>query len=160
MDAAIASLNGAEVDGRQIAVNRAQPQGGAAGGERPPDWPCPKCNASCFASRRECFKCGEPRPGGRDSNGEFDGAGGANWRESARRGEEKQSATGDVSGVSGYNVQGGGNTSRGRGGEKYNASARRNMEKTVAEEAAEDDDSRMAAYLARKRAREQSRGGR
>lgn len=156
MDAAIAALDGAEVDGRQIKVNRAQPQGGA-GQDRPPDWPCPRCKASCFASRRECFKCGEQRPaGGRENDGEFDGAGGRNWRESARRTEEKQSATGDVSGVSGYNVQGS-NSTRGRGGEKYNASMKRNMTKTVAEEAAEDDDSRMAAYLARKRAREQAR---
>ena len=51
----------------------------------------------------------------------------------------------------------GSNSTRGRGGEKYNASMKRNMTKTVAEEAAEDDDSRMAAYLARKRAREQAR---
>ena len=38
--------------------------GGGGGGHeaRPGDWPCPNCNANCFASRTECFKCGTPKP--------------------------------------------------------------------------------------------------
>ncbi|KAK3281835.1 hypothetical protein CYMTET_10396 [Cymbomonas tetramitiformis] len=38
---------------------------------RPGDWECPGCGfAPLFASRRECFKCGEPKP---------DSAGGDDW---------------------------------------------------------------------------------
>ena len=37
------------------------------------DWDCPKCNNSNFSFRKECNRCGEPRPGGgggnRDSGG-------------------------------------------------------------------------------------------
>ena len=29
---------------------------------RPGDWTCPKCQGLVFASRSECFKCGEPKP--------------------------------------------------------------------------------------------------
>lgn len=50
-------------------------------------------------------------------------------------------------------VHSGGGTGGRQMNYKYNASARRNMEKTVAEEAEEDDEARMRAYLARKAAR-------
>jgi len=44
--------------------------GGGGGGEvRPGDWACPGCGANVFASKSECFKCGEPKPrGGRDDD--------------------------------------------------------------------------------------------
>jgi hypothetical protein len=134
MLAACSALDGVEVDGRQIKVNNAQPREAAG-----PDWKCPRCSANCFASRRECFKCGTPRTSGdRDQDTGSAGAGGANWRDRA-----PASATAVQSGATG-----GRQTNY-----KYNASAKRNMEKTVAEEAEEDDEARMRAYLARKAAR-------
>ncbi|CAE8614743.1 unnamed protein product [Polarella glacialis] len=40
--------------------------GGGYGGQesRPGDWDCPACGVMVFASKSECFKCGEPKGGG------------------------------------------------------------------------------------------------
>lgn len=43
--------------------------GGGGNGARPGDWECPKCQINCFASKSECFKCGEPKPGGGGDRG-------------------------------------------------------------------------------------------
>ncbi|KAJ1451536.1 hypothetical protein M885DRAFT_529427 [Pelagophyceae sp. CCMP2097] len=43
--------------------------GGGGGGmhePRPGDWTCPSCRANVFASKSNCFKCGEPKPAGND----------------------------------------------------------------------------------------------
>eukprot|EP01046_Picozoa_sp_COSAG06_P030490 COSAG06_NODE_2899_length_6118_cov_9.580495_1_plen_183_part_00 len=164
MLAACSALDGMEVDGRQIKVNQAQPRDSAAAG---PDWICPRCKASCYASRRECFKCGAPRDpsGDREHEDELTGAGGRNWRE---RGPAAGGGGGGGAGGGSYGRpggRGGGGNSEGGGvgrenNYKYNASANRNMERTVAEEAEEDDDARMRAYLARKQARQAGGGGR
>jgi hypothetical protein len=163
---ACSALDGMEVDGRQIKVNQAQPRdSGAAAG---PDWICPRCKASCYASRRECFKCGAPRDssGDREHEDELTGAGGRNWRERgpAAGGGGGGGAGGGSYGRPGGRGGGGGSSEGGGGGRennyKYNASAKRNMERTVAEEAEEDDDARMRAYLARKQARQAGGGGR
>ncbi|CAE8718558.1 unnamed protein product [Polarella glacialis] len=55
--------------------------GGGGGGQesRPGDWDCPKCGAMVFASKSECFKCGEPKGGGR-------GGGRSRDRDDDRRG--------------------------------------------------------------------------
>ena len=37
------------------------------------DWDCPKCNNSNFSFRRDCNRCGEPRPGGGGGGGRRDG---------------------------------------------------------------------------------------
>eukprot|EP00930_Biecheleria_cincta_P017516 TRINITY_DN13901_c0_g1_i4.p1 TRINITY_DN13901_c0_g1~~TRINITY_DN13901_c0_g1_i4.p1 ORF type:complete len:169 (-),score=17.27 TRINITY_DN13901_c0_g1_i4:61-567(-) len=39
--------------------------GGGKGERRPGDWDCSGCGAMVFASKDTCFKCGEPRDGGR-----------------------------------------------------------------------------------------------
>ena len=134
MLAASSALDGVEVDGRQIKVNNAQPR--VPDGS---DWACPRCSATCFASRRECFKCRTPRSSGdRDQEG-FAGAGGTHWRDRAPASAAAAQSGSSAGRQSNY---------------KYNASARKNMDKTVAEEAEEDDEARMRAYLARKAARD------
>jgi len=81
--AAIKQLDGAELDGFQISVredrqeqrrrdpyqgsdswNRQQLRGHRSNDRdiRPGDWACPSCNSHVFASKSECFHCGEPRP--------------------------------------------------------------------------------------------------
>ena len=48
-------------------LGRGGDRGGRGGGpreSRPGDWDCTSCGATgIFASRRECFKCKEPKPG-------------------------------------------------------------------------------------------------
>lgn len=46
---------------------RREPSGGGvakvdAAARAAPDWPCPACGASVFATRDVCYKCKEPRP--------------------------------------------------------------------------------------------------
>ena len=44
--------------------------GGKGGGERRDgDWDCPKCGKMVFASKDECFSCGEPKPSGGGGRG-------------------------------------------------------------------------------------------
>jgi hypothetical protein len=42
---------------------------GAAAAGRSGDWACPSCEASVFASKSACFKCGTPRPGDSTATG-------------------------------------------------------------------------------------------
>ena len=42
--------------------------GGGRGNVRPGDWECPSCGANVFASKRNCFKCGTPKPDGGDAS--------------------------------------------------------------------------------------------
>ncbi|CAE8601001.1 unnamed protein product [Polarella glacialis] len=55
--------------------------GGGGGDSRPGDWDCPKCSAMVFASKSECFKCGEPKGGGGRGGG---GGGGRDRRDRSR----------------------------------------------------------------------------
>ncbi|ETW08950.1 hypothetical protein H310_01430 [Aphanomyces invadans] len=49
--------------GRVAAIGYAEPIQRSHGGGHPPrcDWLCPMCNASNFAKRMECYKCGAPK---------------------------------------------------------------------------------------------------
>mmetsp|Transcript_56226 Transcript_56226/g.91000 ORF Transcript_56226/g.91000 Transcript_56226/m.91000 type:complete len:180 (-) Transcript_56226:148-687(-) len=61
--------------------------GGGGGGEsRPGDWDCPKCGAMVFASKNECFKCGESKSGGGGGGGGGgrSGGGGRDRRDRSR----------------------------------------------------------------------------
>ena len=58
--------------------------GGGGGGYnnvRPGDWTCPSCQANCFASKTECFRCNTPKPMGGEGvpmdGGNFDGGNGS-----------------------------------------------------------------------------------
>ena len=60
-----AATNSAQTRFHEAAANPEMAAGSPGGGgheARPGDWPCPNCNANCFASRTECFKCGTPKP--------------------------------------------------------------------------------------------------
>ncbi len=58
--------------------------GGGAGAGRPGDWACPSCAFfPCFARSQRCFRCKEPRHGGRGGGG---GSGGGAARSSATSG--------------------------------------------------------------------------
>lgn len=52
-------------------------KGGKDGGKgmKPGDWTCPSCNASVFASKNECFKCGTAKPGAAGGGGGKGGGG-------------------------------------------------------------------------------------
>mmetsp|Transcript_45263 Transcript_45263/g.80299 ORF Transcript_45263/g.80299 Transcript_45263/m.80299 type:complete len:188 (-) Transcript_45263:82-645(-) len=47
---------------------------GGSKGSKPGDWECPNCGFNVFASKSECFKCGEPKPrgGGGGGGGRYD----------------------------------------------------------------------------------------
>ena len=47
------------------------------------DWECPSCGRNVFASKTECFKCGEPRPEGAGGGGGGGDAGGYGQRHRA-----------------------------------------------------------------------------
>merc|ERR1712136_559199 len=56
---------------RAVDVVRSGGGGGKGGDTRPGDWECPGCGINVFASKNECFKCGEQKPtsrGGRDDD--------------------------------------------------------------------------------------------
>eukprot|EP00931_Biecheleriopsis_adriatica_P019912 TRINITY_DN1343_c0_g1_i2.p1 TRINITY_DN1343_c0_g1~~TRINITY_DN1343_c0_g1_i2.p1 ORF type:complete len:155 (-),score=26.14 TRINITY_DN1343_c0_g1_i2:187-651(-) len=58
--------------------------GGGGQESRPGDWDCPNCGAMVFASKSECFKCGEPKPGtgrGRRDSRDRRGGGGGRRRD-------------------------------------------------------------------------------
>ena len=39
------------------------------GDVRPGDWTCPGCQANVFASKSQCYRCGEGKPGGGGGGG-------------------------------------------------------------------------------------------
>ena len=72
------------------------------------DWDCPKCNNSNFSFRRDCNRCGEPRPGG--------GGGGGGRRDGGRGNFDRGSRDGgrrDGGGGGGRRDGGRGNFDRG-----------------------------------------------
>lgn len=55
-------MNKAVIDAKaQRVINRANAPADLRGGAFTKDWTCPSCGASCYASRKECFKCGTVR---------------------------------------------------------------------------------------------------
>ena len=48
--------------GRDRGVRGGGGGGGGMGNRRDGDWTCPSCNANCFASKTECFRCDTPNP--------------------------------------------------------------------------------------------------
>ena len=103
-EAAIEGLQGAELMGRPLRINKAEPRGsaprrggggggyggsdnygGSGGGDnfnrRPGDWDCPACGAQCFGSKNFCYRCNAPKPEGLDGGmgGELVGGGGQEW---------------------------------------------------------------------------------
>ena len=46
------------------------------GDVRPGDWTCPGCQANVFASKSQCYRCGEGKPGGGGGGGGGYGGGG------------------------------------------------------------------------------------
>jgi RNA recognition motif-containing protein len=84
-----------------------------------------------------------------DSRGDRDGAG---------YGNGSRAGTGHDDGGTRRPGRGGGSASGERREAKYDAAARNNMTRTVAEDQADDDEARMKAYLARKAARDKARG--
>ena len=142
MAKAVEALDGGELDGRQIKVNRAQPRE-RGGGPGEGDWPCPQCRANCFASRTECFRCGTPRPQAADGDAERDGGGykgrgggGGNLGEHGYGGGAFGSLP--TAAGRGRGRAGGRGGDDGGGGAKYKAAHKRNMETTVAEDQEED----------------------
>jgi RNA recognition motif-containing protein len=57
---------GREISARVVVPRseRGPDQSRGGGGEKPGDWPCPRCGANVFASKTACYKCGEPKPRG------------------------------------------------------------------------------------------------
>merc|ERR1719446_1512960 len=61
---------------------RGKVAGGSGGGKgkgkerRDGDWDCPNCGKMVFASKEECFSCGEPKPRGGGGGGRGGGGGG------------------------------------------------------------------------------------
>ena len=57
------------------------------------DWDCPKCNNSNFSFRRDCNRCGEPRPGG-GGGGDRRGGGRGNFDRGSRDGGRRDGGGG------------------------------------------------------------------
>lgn len=61
--------HGREISAR-VVVPRSDPSHPKGNNEaKPGDWPCPNCGANVFASKMNCFKCGEPKPPGAGRGG-------------------------------------------------------------------------------------------
>lgn len=110
-EAAIEVMNGAELDGRVIAVRKDRQERGRdgrskrgayegseswareqvrsrGGSMRAGDWLCPSCNAHVFAGKTNCFHCDEPKPEGAEAVG-FRGEGRGGGRRGRGEGQVK-----------------------------------------------------------------------
>ena len=87
------SRDGGRRDGGRGNFDRGSRDGGKTFAHN--DWDCPKCNNSNFSFRRDCNRCGEPRPGGGGGGGgDRRGGGRGNFDRGSRDGGRRDGGGG------------------------------------------------------------------